>query len=71
MDRTSFLIVGGAGVAVVEGGPAVPRAAYAGVAHVAAPAGVVAVVDEDGLALVLLEQDNGMDLIIQSFSVTY
>ena len=46
MDRISFLVVGGAGVAVVQGRPAVPRAAYAVVAHVAAPAGVVAVVDK-------------------------
>ena len=53
-DRASFLVVGRAGVAVVEGGPAVPRSGYAGVADVAAPAGVVAVVHEDGLALVLL-----------------
>ena len=42
-------------MAVVQGGPAVPRAAYARVTNVAAAAGVVAVVDEDGLALVLLE----------------
>ena len=51
----SSLVVGGSGVAVVQGGPAVPRAAYARVAHVAASTGVVAMVDEDGLALVFLE----------------
>ena len=41
-------------MSVVEGGPAVSRAGDAGVADVAAPARVVAVVDEDRLALVLL-----------------
>ena len=48
------LVVGCARVSVVEGGAAVARAGDAGVADVAAPARVVAVVDEDRLALVLL-----------------
>ena len=41
-------------MSVVEGGAAVARAGDARVADVAAPARVVAVVDEDRLALVLL-----------------
>ena len=52
--KRTCLVVGCAGVAVVEGGPAVPRSGDAGVADVAATARVVAVVDEDRLALVLL-----------------
>ena len=52
--KRTCLVVGCAGVSVVEGGAAVARAGDARVADVAAPARVVAVVDEDRLALVLL-----------------
>ena len=56
--KKNCLVVGRAGVAVVEGGAAVARAGDAGVADVAAPARVVAVVDEDRLALILLVEYN-------------
>ena len=64
-NTSSFLVVGGAGVAVVQGGSAVPRAGYARVTHVAAPARVVAVVHEGGLALVLLHNDEEIDFVLQ------
>ena len=57
MEKKTCLVVGRARVTVVEGGPAVARAGDARVADVAAPAGVVTVVDEDRLALVFLLQD--------------
>ena len=56
--KKNCLVVGRAGVAVVEGGAAVARAGDARVADVAAPARVVAVVDEDRLALILLVEYN-------------